>query len=240
MSEDKPTDVREEASKLSEKCAYAAAAVTMIPLPFTEHVAVVPIHVGMVIGLGHIYGFELTKDSVNDLLGRIGAAVGLSLIGSQLVATAAKFVLPLVGGIITAPFMFASTLAIAGVARVYFENGGRISDKEIKKAYNKGLRRAKRSYNPTRAKSAEAQSLAKEAAENVDEKGEVLDPLFVAESNVPEKEKSTVKAAPKTKIVETVADDPVKRLENLKSLMGKGLVDQAEYDEHKLRILMEL
>ena len=238
MSEDEETDVRKEASKLSEKCAYAAAAVTMIPLPFTEQVAVVPIHVGMVVGLGHLYGFEITKDSASELLGRIGAAVGLSLIGSQVVATAAKFVLPLVGGLITAPFMFASTLAIAGVARVYFENGGRISEKEIKKVYNKGLRRAKRSYNPKRAKSEEAKSLAKEAAQNVDDKGEVVNPNFVAPEEAapapaPKKEES-----PKAK--EEAADDPVQRLENLKSLMDKGLVDQSEYDEHKRRILLEL
>lgn len=240
MSDDEPVDVRKEASKLSEKCAYAAAAVTMIPLPFTEHVAVVPIHVGMVVGLGHIYGFEITKDSVNDLLGRIGAAVGLSLVGSQLVATAAKFVLPLVGGLITAPFMFASTLAIAGVVRLYFENGGRISDKEIKKAYNKGLRRAKRSYNPKQAKSAEARSLAKKAAENVDEKGVVNDSLFVTESSDTGGNPSVTAAVEGAKSEAVVEDDPVQRLENLKSLMDKGLVDQAEYDEHKLRILTEL
>lgn len=238
MSDEEPPDIRQEASKLSEKCAYAAAAVTMIPLPFTEQVAVIPIHVGMVVGLGHLYGFELTKDSASELLGRIGAAVGLSLIGSQAVATVAKFVLPIVGGFITAPFMFGSTLAIAGVARVYFENGGRISDKEIKKAYNKGLRRAKRSYNPKRAKSEEAQSLAKEAAEKVDEKGVVVAPVVVAE--ISPKAEVAREPSGQTETPTATVDDPLQRLEDLKSLMDKGLVDQTEYDEHKLRILREL
>jgi uncharacterized protein (DUF697 family) len=225
---------RRECSSLAEKCGYAAAAVTMIPLPLTEQVAVIPIHVGMIVGIGHLYGFELTKDTASELLGRIGGAVGLSLIGSALVTTVAKVVIPFVGGLITAPIMFASTLAIASVARTYFESGGRITETEIKKVYNKALRRAKRSYNPRKAKSSEAQELAREAASR--EESDVPLNLGSATPGTSAKAPMAVHDTPPSR----EEGDPFERLENLKSLLDKGLIDQSEYDEHKQRILGEL
>lgn len=210
---------REEAAKaLTEKCGYAAAALTILPIPLSEVIAVMPIHVGMVMGIGHIYGVELTRDSATQLILRIGATVGLSLVGSRIATTAAKILLPGLGGIISAPFMYASTLAIGMVARVYFESQGQVSDDDMKAVYQAALKKAKSSFDPSRAKSSEAQDLASDAA-------------------------TKAKADPEAAAAQEVAkapEDPVSRLERLKAMKDKGLIDDAEFEATKRRILAEL
>lgn len=210
---------REEAAKaLTENCGYAAAALTILPIPLSEVIAVMPLHVGMVMGIGQIYQVELTRDSATQLVLRIGATVGLSLMGSRLATTAAKILLPGLGGIISAPFMYASTLAIGMVARVYFESQGQVSDDDMKAVYQAALKKAKQSFDPARAKSAEAQGLAQDAA-------------------------SAAKADPEAAAAQAAAqapEDPVARLERLKAMKDKGLIDDAEFDATKKRILAEL
>lgn len=204
---------REAAAKgLAEKVGYAAAALTILPLPGTEVVMVVPLHVGMVVGIGHVYGQDVTKDSAGELLLRIGATVGLSLVGSRLATTAAKVIFPFAGGLLGAPFMYASTIAIGAVARMYFAKHGQLSDEEMKRLYKETLAKARKGFDPTRARSATAQDLAKAA--------------------VAEAEGKAPAAAPASE-----EDDPVRRLERLKSLLDKGLIEQDEYDTVKKRIL---
>src|SRR5687768_11138284 len=85
---DEPRD--ERCRKLVERCGYAAAALTILPIPGSEVIGVMPIHVGMVIGIGQEYGVKLTRQSATDLILKIGATVGLSLVGSRLAMTAGK------------------------------------------------------------------------------------------------------------------------------------------------------
>ena len=210
---------REAAARdLTEKCGYAAAALTILPIPGSEIVAVMPLHVGMVMGIAHVYGQEVTRDTAEKLILRIGATVGLSLVGSRLATTAAKILLPGLGGLISAPFMYASTLAIGMVARVYFESQGAVSDDDMKAVYEQALKRAKQSFDPTRAKAKDAQGLAQSAA-----KAAEADP-----------------ASPAAEAAAKAPEDPVGRLERLKALLDKGLIDQAEYDATKQRILADL
>ncbi len=151
------------AVELIEKCGYAAAALTLIPLPGSEIVAVMPVHVGMVVGLAHIYGHSINKESATDIVLKIGATVGLSLVGSRLAATAAKIVLPVFGSLLAAPLVFASTFAIGAAARAYFESNGEISDEDIKRVYKKAAEQAKSAFDPSRAKSDEAKKAAEAA-----------------------------------------------------------------------------
>lgn len=211
---------REAAAKdLTEKCGYAAAALTLIPIPFSEVVAVMPIHVGMVCGIGHIYEQEVTRETAEKLLLKIGAAVGLSLVGTKIATTAAKFILPGLGGIIGAPFMYASTLALGMAARVYFESHGQVSDDDMKAVYQQALKRARSGFDAKKANASDAQDLAQSAAKQAE-----ADPAAQA-------------VAKETK---AVSEDPVARLERLKALMDKGLVDAAEYEATKQRILKEI
>ncbi|MCB9593972.1 MAG: SHOCT domain-containing protein [Sandaracinaceae bacterium] len=211
-------DSREERCKtLIERCGYAAAALTIIPIPGSEVIGVMPLHVGMVIGVGEEYGKTLTKDSAVELISRIGATVGLSLVGSRIAMTAGKLILPGLGGLVAAPFMFASTLAIGTVARLYFASDGDLSARDMKRAYDDELKRAKAAFDPSRARSSEARARAEDAVKS--------DPGAAADAP---------SEAPPT--VDELAD----RLAKLDELREKGLVDDAEYERTKARILDSL
>jgi uncharacterized protein (DUF697 family) len=158
-------DPREQRVKtLIERCGYACAALTILPIPGTEILGVMPLHVGMVVGIGHEYGKKITRDSATELILRIGATVGLSLVGSRLAMTAGKIILPGFGGLVAAPFMYASTLAIGTVARHYFEADGDLDDSKMKQVYDAAMDHAKATFDPTRARSSEAKDMAEAAA----------------------------------------------------------------------------
>lgn len=209
---------RDRCKLLTERCGYAAAALTLLPIPGSEIVGVLPIHVGMVIGIGEEYGERLTRESAVELLTRIGATVGASLVGSRIAMTAGKIILPGLGGLVAAPFMFASTLAIGTVARLYFESNGRLSESEMKRAYDREVKRAKKEFDPSRAKSAEARRRAEAAVrEDRDE---------------PDAEAAGERAPS--------VDDLAERLAKLDELREKGLVSDEEYERTKARILDSL
>ena len=210
-----PSEKERTADHLIDTCAYAAAAVTLLPLPGTEIVAVMPIHVGMVVGLGHIYDVEITRKSATDLVLKIGATVGVSLFSTKAVTTLAKIMLPGLGGLVGAPLIFANTHAIGMVARVWFAREGEMSNSEMKSVYRDAVRKAKTDFDP-----AQARKKAREAAA----------------------EKEKPKAAP---IPEPAADpteglDPIARLKRLKVLFEADLIDAEEYARLRADILAEL
>lgn len=157
---------------LIEKCSYAAAALTILPIPGSEIVAVMPIHVGMVIGIAQAKGVDITRESAINLVLQISATVGLSLVGSRIATTAAKIILPGLGGIISAPFMFASTLALGNVAKIYFEREGNIDKDTMKNVYNDMVKRGKQMFDSDRMKEDDIQDMAKAAAREGEEKKE--------------------------------------------------------------------
>ncbi len=130
------TEPEARARKLTETAGYAAAALTLIPIPLTEGL-VMPIHVGLVVAIGEIYGHQVSKSSGGDLVLRIGTTVGASFVTRQLATTVAKTLLPGLGGLIMAPFMYASTVAIGAVAESYFKNECDLSSDDIKDVYSR-------------------------------------------------------------------------------------------------------
>lgn len=199
-----------EVDRLVERCGYAAAALTILPIPGSEVIGVMPLHVGMVVGIGHHHGKELTRESAMELILQIGATVGLSLVGSRLATTAAKFVLPGLGGIIAAPFMFASTLGIGAVADAFFQ-GGELSKERMRQVYQEASANAKSAFRPERMREAEAMDMARDAAT----------------------ERRAAEAPPP-------AEDLTTRLKRAREMLDQGLIDQAEFDAVKERILSEL
>ena len=201
-----------DVNTLVERCGYATAALTVLPIPGSEIIGVMPLHVGMVVGIGHHHGQDLTRETAMELLLQIGTTVGASLVGSRLATTAAKFALPGLGGFIAAPFMFASTLAIGAVADQWFRNDGSMSESEMKSVYNKAMKSAKSNFKPERMRDEEVVEQAREA---------------VATGNEPS---------------DTPADDQglVQRLKRGTEMLEAGLIDQDEFDELKRRILSEV
>ncbi len=200
--------------QLIERCGYGAAALTIIPIPGTEIIGVMPLHVGMVIGIGSEYGKQVTRDNAAELVSEIGATVGLSLVGSHLAMTAGKILLPGFGGLLAAPFMYASTKGIGHVAKLYFERGG-LSQMEMSRAYKSASKEAKQSFDPSKARSAEARAMAEKAqAEDID------------------------KPSPKAKSADV--DELAERLAKVEELHDKGVITYAEYEKRREAILDEI
>ena len=215
-----PRDDRDRrCRKLIERCGYATAALTLLPIPGSEILGVMPIHVGMVIGVGEEYDAQLSRESAMELLAKIGATVGLSLVGSKLATTAGKILLPGLGGFIAAPFIFASTIALGTVARLYFESDGTLSESEMKRTFDEAKRRAKEMFDPSRAKSSEARDMAEDARR---------------------RESSAEERAPKSDGPRPSVDDLAERLATLETLYSKGHISEREYERKREAILDEV
>jgi uncharacterized protein (DUF697 family) len=198
--------------KLIERCGYAAAAITLLPIPGTEIVGVLPLHVGMVIAIGEEHGQKITKDAAVALITRIGATAGLSLVGSAIAMTAGKIILPGLAGLVAAPMMFASTLAIGHVALLHFKSGGRVSATEMKEAFKREVERAKSRFDILKARDPKVHE---EAA-----------------AKVREEASGAARAEPPATV-----EDASDRLAKLLELRDKGLISEEEYAQTKARIL---
>ncbi|HJL19703.1 MAG TPA: DUF697 domain-containing protein [Sandaracinaceae bacterium LLY-WYZ-13_1] len=215
-----PRDERDRrCRKLIERCGYTTAALTLLPIPGSEIVGVMPVHVGMVIGIGDEYGQRLTRESATELLMKIGATVGLSLVGSKLATTAGKILLPGLGGLVAAPFMFASTIGLGTVARLYFESEGELSDAQMRDVFRRAKDKAKDAFDPRRARSSEAKEAAREAVREGEVEGE--------DAGAPAKGKASV-------------DDLAERLATLEELHDKGLISDRELERRREAILNEV
>jgi serine/threonine protein kinase len=142
--------LRKRAWDLVEKTGYAAATASSLPIPGSEWVAVAPLHVAMVVGLGELHGVKLARQDAVRLVSQLGGSVGLSYLGSRLAHSAAKLLAPGVGGLVGAPFVFASTLALGGVTISYFEREGDLSQEEIRALFRAQLTRGQAEFDPTR------------------------------------------------------------------------------------------
>jgi hypothetical protein len=138
--------------------------------------------------------------------------------------TAGKILLPGLGGLLAAPFMFASTMALGAVARAYFLGGGRLVEQEVRAVYEDTVKRAKEVFDPARARSDEAQSIATDAATQgrKDER-----PSAAASGDAAERPRPTV-------------DELADRLADLEELRARGAISEEDYRRRKDAILDEV
>lgn len=152
-------DAERRAWKLIERHGYAAAALAVLPVPYSETLGVTAIHVGMVVAVARVYGVELGRDSAARLVGRLGATVGLSYLGTRLAIGTAKLILPVLPGLVGAPLVFASTLGLGAVARAHLASPEReLTDDEVRALYRGAREKARGSFDPARVRSAEARA----------------------------------------------------------------------------------
>lgn len=209
----------ERACQLIERCGYAAAALAVLPIPYSETVGVTAVHVSMVIGLGKVYGVELGRESAVKFVTRLGATVGLSYLGTRLAIGTAKLVLPVLPGLVGAPLVFASTLGLGAVARAHFSSpGSELTDDEVKALYRSAVDRARASFDPTRVRSRDARA----------------DAEVLARADAPAPASPTSPTSP-TPTTERARE----RLERLRRLHEQGFLGQEELDAATRKVLEE-
>lgn len=220
-----------QVEQLIERCGYGAAALTIIPIPGSEFIAVMPLHVGMVVGIGETYGQRVTRESAMKLVTHIGATVGLSLVGSKLATTAGKLLLPGLGGLIAAPFIYAATLGIGHVAKLYYERG-ELSEREIRQAYQDALRHAKQTFDPRRARSNEARQMAEEVVRSDEPRDD--DVGSAGSRDAAARAGRPAQAGPPD------MDELAERLADLEELHERGDLSAAEYEARRQQILDQI
>ncbi len=113
-------------------CSYAVALVAISPLPLSDLVLMVPIQIGMVMTLGHIYGRKLDKASARQLVLELSATAGAGLLARQGI----KALLPVFGAVLTIAPAFAFNWAIGRVAIEYFQNPD-LNREQMKELYRR-------------------------------------------------------------------------------------------------------
>lgn len=145
---------RERAARdVIELSSYACAALALQPMPGLEQ-AILPIQIGMVLTIAHVYGKKLSKKRASEILFDVAAITGVSIIGRQALLTFAKMALPFVSGVLGAPYVFSVTWGTGFAALHYLSQGGRPDKAKIRKIFEAERARGKKSYSPTKAKAA--------------------------------------------------------------------------------------
>jgi uncharacterized protein (DUF697 family) len=96
----------------------------------------------MVITIGGIFGQKLSFDMAKELIITCFAG-SISFLGSYLCG---KFI-PVVGGLLTAPLIFACTYGIGDVAIAYFSQEGKLSRAQMRDIYKSSFQNSKNYYS---------------------------------------------------------------------------------------------
>lgn len=211
---------------LIERCGYAAAALAVLPIPFSETVGVTAVHVSMVVGIARFHGVELERESAVKLVVRLGTTVGVSYIGTRVAIGLAKLVFPVLPGLVGAPLVFASTMGLGAVAKAHFAAPDQeLSDDEVRNLYRATIDKAKGKFDPTRAQSDDAKSDAEALAT----------PVVAPE---PAKAAEPVAMTPKPTPTPTT-ERALDRLERLRRLRDDGFLGAAEFEAASKKVLEE-
>jgi uncharacterized protein (DUF697 family) len=121
--------------ELIQVCSIAAGAVAVQPVPLLDIALLAPIQIGLVQGIGRIYGQRLDRKSVLEILSTFGA----SLVTQSVIMAAAKLV-PFFGWAAALAMAYALTYAIGEVSDHYFKTGRGVSPDTLKEMFEKVYR----------------------------------------------------------------------------------------------------
>lgn len=133
---------KEKVAEARQKGAWGAALVAPQPIPFADIWLITPVQILMVRAIGNIHGYELSEDTVKELLSVIGGG----WLGQQVCLALFKIGMPGAGGLGGAAFVFFWTYAMGKAAEVYFASGMTASKEDLKKARQEGMKEAQNAY----------------------------------------------------------------------------------------------
>ncbi len=140
---------REKARDIARSFAISAAGIVLVPLPFSDLVFLMPIQTAMVLSIGKAYN---VKDPPEKTLAHISAACGASVFG-QITTLFVANLIPFIGKLVSAPFVYGWTYGLGEVAIRYFEAQGELQGDELKEVFKKVSRDATRAFRKKEVKS---------------------------------------------------------------------------------------
>jgi len=148
LSFDSPSSIqgpRDKARDIARSFSLWAAGIVLFPIPFSDLVLLMPIQTAMVISIGKAYG---VKDPPEKTLAHIAAACGASVFG-QITTLFVSNLIPFIGKLVSAPFVYGWTYGLGEVAIRYFESQGQLSSDEMKNLFKQVSKDATRSFKPS-------------------------------------------------------------------------------------------
>lgn len=136
---------RDKARDIARSFSLWAAGIVLFPIPFSDLVLLMPIQTAMVISIGKAYG---VKDPPEKTLAHIAAACGASVFG-QITTLFVSNLIPIIGKLVSAPFVYGWTYGLGEVAIRYFESQGQLSKDEMKTLFRQVSKDATRSFKPS-------------------------------------------------------------------------------------------
>ena len=146
-----PAGAREKARDIARSFAISAAGIVLVPLPFSDLVFLMPIQTAMVLSIGKAYN---VKDPPEKTLAHISAACGASVFG-QITTLFVANLIPIIGKLVSAPFVYGWTYGLGEVAIRYFEAQGELQGDELKAVFKKVSKDATRAFRKNDIKSVE-------------------------------------------------------------------------------------
>lgn len=143
-----PTGAREKARDIARSFAISAAGIVLVPLPFSDLVFLMPIQTAMILSIGKAYN---VKDPPEKTLAHISAACGASVFG-QITTLFVANLIPIIGKLVSAPFVYGWTYGLGEVAIRYFEAQGELQGDELKDVFRKVSRDATRAFRKNEVK----------------------------------------------------------------------------------------
>lgn len=143
-------DTRERAEDTVMNFSLWAAAIVFMPIPFFDLVLLLPLQTAMVMAVGKVYK---VTESTERVLAVLAGACGASVFG-ELTATCLSSIIPFVGSLVSAPFIFGWTYGLGQVAIRYFESKGQASESELKGIFKKASKDAGGKYDPSQVANA--------------------------------------------------------------------------------------
>jgi uncharacterized protein (DUF697 family) len=147
-----PSGAREKARDIARSFAISAAGIVLVPLPFSDLVFLMPIQTAMILSIGKAYN---VKDPPEKTLAHISAACGASVFG-QITTLFVANLIPIIGKLVSAPFVYGWTYGLGEVAIRYFEAQGELQGDELKDVFRKVSRDATRAFRKNDVRDADA------------------------------------------------------------------------------------
>jgi uncharacterized protein (DUF697 family) len=141
-----PAEREEAARGVIQTSALGAAAVALAPLPVLDIVAITPLQAAMVMGVGKVYGRTLDLRESKEVLVELASVCGAGLLARQVFTTATKFLLPGLGGVLSAPYAYAVTWAIGVTAMRYFDDVDG-NQERLRRVFENALAEGKRMFS---------------------------------------------------------------------------------------------
>jgi GTP-binding protein Era len=117
------------------------AAVALAPIPVADILVLTPIQMAMVTTIGYFHGVEVSAERAGELMGVMGASVGLREAARQLVK-----LVPGYGLAVSAAIAFAGTVALGETAHLWFSRHMKVDGHELKELFARVAGKAKEEY----------------------------------------------------------------------------------------------